>query len=71
VIDAGGAVVMDRPGSGFGQSHSSFNRNGEGKVQDALGEPTGKTKEGYNVFGNHNLIKGIVRGHAVGNKIKI
>ena len=71
VIDAGGAVVMDRPGSGFGQSHSSFNRNGEGKVQDALGKPAGKTREGYNVFGNYNLIKGIVRENAIGNKIKI
>ena len=37
---------------GFGQSHSSFNRNGEGKVQDALGEPTGFTTEKYSVWGN-------------------
>jgi hypothetical protein len=57
VIDAGGAVVMDRSGTGFGQSHSRFNRNGEGRVQDALGRPTGQTKEGYNVFGNIGLIK--------------
>jgi len=52
VIAAGGAVVMDRSGTGFGQSHSRFNRNGEGRVQDALGKPVGQTKEGYNVFGN-------------------
>ena len=57
VIAAGGAVVMDRSGTGFGQSHSRFNRNGEGKVQDALGTPSGQTKEGYNIFGNKNLIK--------------
>jgi hypothetical protein len=57
VIDAGGAVVMDRSGTSFRQSHSRFNRNGEGRVQDALGRPTGQTKEGYNVFGNIGLIK--------------
>jgi hypothetical protein len=56
VIAAGGAVVMDAGGTGFGQSHSRFNRNGEGKVQDALGKPAGQTKEGYNVFGNTGLI---------------
>ncbi|MDR2913616.1 MAG: hypothetical protein LBV74_02080 [Tannerella sp.] len=56
VIDAGGTVIMDRHGTGFGQSHSRFNRNGEGKVQDALGEPDGKTKEGYSVWGNLNNI---------------
>jgi len=58
VIDAGAAVVMDRSGNGFGESHSRFNRNGEGKVQDALGKPAGKTREGYNVFGNIELVKG-------------
>ena len=58
VIDAGGAVVMDRPGTGFGESHSRFNRNGEGKVQDALGKPARQTREGYNVFGNIELVKG-------------
>jgi hypothetical protein len=52
VIAAGGTVVMDAGGSGFGQSHSRYNRSGEGRVQDALGTPTGQTKEGYNVFGN-------------------
>ena len=52
VIDAGGTVIMDKRGTGFGQSHSSFNRNGEGKVQDALGEPTGYTIEKYSVWGN-------------------
>jgi hypothetical protein len=57
VIHAGGAVVMDRSGTGFGQSHSRFNRNGEGKVQDALGKPAGQTREGYNVFGNIRLVK--------------
>ncbi|GAB6010405.1 hypothetical protein [Dysgonomonas reticulitermitis] len=58
VIQAGGAVVMDRSGTGFGQSHSRFNRNGEGRVQDALGTPVGQTKEGYNVFGNIGLVIG-------------
>jgi hypothetical protein len=58
VIAAGGAVVMDRGGTGFGQSHSKFNRNGEGRVQDALGKPAGQTKEGYNVFGNLGLVNG-------------
>ena len=57
VIDAGGAVIMDRPGTGFGESHSRFNRNGEGRVQDALGTQTGQTREGYNVFGNYGLIE--------------
>jgi len=56
VITAGGAVVMDKSGTGFGQSHSRFNRNGEGRVQDILGKPAGYTKEGYNVFGNYRLI---------------
>jgi hypothetical protein len=57
VIVAGGAVIMDRSGTGFGESHSRFNRNGEGKVQDILGKPTGQTKEGYNIFGNSGLVK--------------
>ena len=52
VIDAGGTVVMDKRGTGFGQSHSSFNRNGEGRVQDALGEPNGFTTEKYSVWCN-------------------
>jgi hypothetical protein len=58
IIAAGGAVVMDAGGTGFGQSHSRFNRNGEGRVQDALGKPAGQTKEGYNVFGNIGSVKG-------------
>ena len=52
VIEAGGTVIMDAPGTGFGQSHSAYNRNGEGRVQDALGTPAGRTREGYHVFGN-------------------
>ena len=52
VIAAGGAVIMDRSGTGFGESHLRFNINGEGKVQDGLGKPSGQTKEGYNIFGN-------------------
>jgi len=52
IIKAGGTVIMDRSGSGFGCSHSSYNKNGEGRVQDALGQPDGKTKEGYNLWGN-------------------
>ena len=58
VIAGGGAVVMDRSGIGFGESHSRYNKNGEGRVQDAFGTPAGQTKEGYNVFGNIGLIKG-------------
>jgi len=57
VITGGGAVIMDASGTGFGKSHSRFNINGEGKVQDALGTPSGQTKEGYNVWGNlHNVL---------------
>jgi hypothetical protein len=57
VIAAGGIVIMDRPGTGFGESHSRYNRNGEGRVQDALGRPAGQTREGYNIFGNYGLTK--------------
>jgi hypothetical protein len=57
VIADGGTVIMDACGTGFGKSHSNFNINGEGKVQDALGIPSGQTKEGYNVWGNlHNVL---------------
>jgi len=52
VIEAGGTIIMDTSGTGFGQSHSPYNRHGEGKVQEALGFPSGRTKEGYNIFGN-------------------
>ena len=64
VIAAGGAVIMDRSGTGFGESHSRFNRNGEGRVQDGLGKPSGRTKEGYNIFGNPRLIK----NHVINSK---
>jgi hypothetical protein len=57
VIESGGTVIMDASGTGFGKSHSRFNINGEGKVQDALGTPAGQTKEGYNVWGNPLTIK--------------
>jgi hypothetical protein len=56
VIDAGGTIIMDRRGTGFGESHSRFNRNGEGKVQDALGEPDGYTSEKYSIWGNPDNI---------------
>ena len=56
VIAGGGTVIMDAGGTGFGKSHSRFNVNGEGKVQDALGKPSGQTKEGYNVWGNLNNV---------------
>lgn len=56
VICAGGTVIMDVRGIKFGQSHSKHNRNGEGKVQDALGIPDGNTKEGYSIWGNINNI---------------
>ena len=59
VIRAGGTVIMDAPGTGFGQSHSSYNRNGEGKVQDALGKPSGQTVYGYNFWGNERVIRKI------------
>ncbi|WP_165044966.1 hypothetical protein [Dysgonomonas sp. ZJ709] len=54
ILKGGGTIIMDRSGTGFGQSHSKFNINGEGKVQDALGNPSGQTKEGYNIWGNLN-----------------
>lgn len=41
---------MDKQGTGYGQSHSKFNRGGEGKVHDYLGKPTATTKEGYSVW---------------------
>jgi hypothetical protein len=47
---------MDVNRTGFGQSHSPYNKNGEGAVQDALGKPTGQTKEGYNFWGNGNMV---------------
>jgi hypothetical protein len=56
VIQAGGTILMDRRGTGFGESHSRFNRNGEGKVQDALGTPDGFTPEKYSIWGNRNNI---------------
>lgn len=52
VLRAGGTIIMDAPGTGFGQAYSSYNRLGEGKVQQALGTPSGYTREGYSVFGN-------------------
>ena len=52
VIAGGGTVIMDASGTGFGKSHSRHNINGEGKVQDALGKPSGQTIEGYNFWGN-------------------
>lgn len=57
IIDYGGTVIMDAPGTGFGKSHSGYNRNGEGKVQDAFGAPTGQTIEGYNYWGNEEFLK--------------
>jgi hypothetical protein len=53
VIEAGGTCIMDPSGTGYGKSHSRWNKNGEGAVQDALralyGDPE-QTKEGYNVY---------------------
>lgn len=57
VIRAGGTIIMDAPGTGFGQAHSSYNRLGEGKVQQALGTPCGYTREGYSVSGNMDNIR--------------
>jgi hypothetical protein len=56
VIAGGGTVIMDAGGTGFGKSHSRYNANGEGRVQDALGTPTGQTKEGYNVWQSPSVI---------------
>lgn len=56
IIQAGGTVVMDVRGTNFGQSHSRYNQRGEGSVQDVLGTPDGRTKEGYSVWGNMNNI---------------
>jgi hypothetical protein len=50
VLAAGGALIMDRPGTGYGQSHSRFNKAGEGAVHDLLGQATGYTTEGYSVW---------------------
>ena len=59
-VKAGGAIIMDRGGSGFGQSHSKFNRNGEGVVQDTitsiLGKP-GQTPQGYHYWGEHYILR--------------
>lgn len=56
IIEHGGTVIMDRQGTGFGQSHSRFNRNGEGKVHDLLGKPDDYTPEGYTIWGNTDNI---------------
>lgn len=56
VIRMGGTLIMDAPGTGFGRAHSSYNRHGEGKVQEGLGTPAGYTREGYSVFGNMDNI---------------
>ncbi len=57
VIECNGTVIMDASGTGFGQANSRYNKNGEGKVQEALGKPSGQTKEGYNIWGNiENII---------------
>lgn len=50
ILNGGGKVIMDKQGTGYGQSHSRFNRGGEGKVHDYLGKPTETTKEGYSVW---------------------
>lgn len=52
IIDAGGTVVMDAPGTGKGQAQSSWNRGGEGWVQNALGPRSGRTYKGYSFWGN-------------------
>lgn len=55
VLDAGGTIIMDRSGTEFGQSHSSYNVKGEGRLQDMIREKYGEpkqTKEGYNYWGS-------------------
>lgn len=51
ILAVGGTVIMDKPGTGFGHSHSSHNKKGEGAVQDILGKPSGQTSQGYNYWG--------------------
>ncbi|XOV92234.1 MAG: hypothetical protein ACFHWX_18745 [Bacteroidota bacterium] len=50
ILRNGGTIIMDKQGTGFGQSHSRFNRYGEGKVHDYLGKPDTSTKEGYSLW---------------------
>ena len=67
VLQAGGKVIMDREGTNFGESHSSFNRKGEGAVHDQLGPPNRKTKEGYAVWDGmeQKLVKKKVKSKGV------
>jgi len=53
IITNGGTVIMDPSGTLYAQSHSDWNINGEGAVQDllkiAIGEPE-QTLDGYNYW---------------------
>ena len=51
VIGAGGTVIMDSTTS----ANRSWNKSGEGVVQQRLGDPSGQTKEGYNYWGKDPL----------------
>ena len=70
VLEAKGNIIMDKRGKGFGQSHSSFNIKGEGAVQDALGKPTGTSKEGYTVWKGRELNLKTVLNHPPKKKDK-
>lgn len=47
VLKYGGTIIMDSTHN----ANSSHNASGEGVIQKLLGEPTGKTKEGFNYWG--------------------
>lgn len=47
IIEAGGTVIMDSTKD----ANSSWNKSGEGSVQEKLGAPYGQTSKGYNYWG--------------------
>jgi len=48
ILEAGGTVIMDSTED----ANRSWNKSGEALVQEAIGEPTGQTSQGYNYWGN-------------------
>jgi hypothetical protein len=49
ILEAGGTVIMDSTED----ANRSWNKSGEALVQEAIGEPTGQTSQGYNYWGNN------------------
>ena len=47
ILEAGGTVIMDSTED----ANRSWNKSGEALVQEAIGEPTGQTSQGYNYWG--------------------